>query len=59
MVTKLFWFQLSGSNAHQVTLREIPKYLSGPFTCEVSADAPYFSTKTVTTNLTVIGMLQF
>ncbi|XP_075229212.1 uncharacterized protein LOC142328926 isoform X2 [Lycorma delicatula] len=47
---------LSGSNAHQVTLRAIPKYLSGPFTCEVSADAPSFSTASARANLTIIEM---
>ncbi|XP_069700819.1 uncharacterized protein [Periplaneta americana] len=45
---------LSASNANQVSLKNIPLHLSGKFRCEVSADAPLFSTKCVEDDLTVL-----
>uniref|UniRef100_A0A1B6D272 Ig-like domain-containing protein n=1 Tax=Clastoptera arizonana TaxID=38151 RepID=A0A1B6D272_9HEMI len=45
---------MSGSNAHSVTLKDVPKFLSGQFTCEVSADAPTFTTQSDSANMSVI-----
>jgi hypothetical protein len=47
--------QMSASNANQVTLKNIPLHLSGKLRCEVSADAPLFSTKCIEDELTVLG----
>nr|CAD7410761.1 unnamed protein product [Timema cristinae] len=48
-----FCFQFSVSNASQVVLRRVGFNLSGNFSCEVTADAPSFSTKTVYQQLLV------
>ncbi|PSN57909.1 hypothetical protein C0J52_00243 [Blattella germanica] len=45
---------LSASSAQQVSLKNIPLHLSGIFSCEVSADAPSFSTKYVSGQLMVL-----
>ncbi|XP_011864520.1 PREDICTED: uncharacterized protein LOC105560219 [Vollenhovia emeryi] len=42
------------SNKSQVTLRNVDFGLSGTFICEVTADAPTFSTASVSKNLTVV-----
>ncbi|XP_071651122.1 uncharacterized protein [Temnothorax longispinosus] len=42
------------SNESQVTLRNVDFGLSGTFICEVTADAPTFSTASVSKNLTVV-----
>ncbi|CAD1476091.1 unnamed protein product, partial [Heterotrigona itama] len=42
------------SNKSQVTLRDVDFALSGTFSCEVTADAPTFSTAYVSKNLTVV-----
>ncbi|KYQ53153.1 hypothetical protein ALC60_07883 [Trachymyrmex zeteki] len=42
------------SNKSQVTLRNVDFGLSGTFICEVTADAPTFSTATASKNLTVV-----
>ncbi|XP_022196716.1 uncharacterized protein LOC111054057 [Nilaparvata lugens] len=47
---------MSGSGAHQVTLRNVPLELSGLFKCEVTADAPFFSTLQASSNLTIIEL---
>lgn len=48
---------LNGSNAQRVMLRSIPKNMSGPFTCEVTADdEPIFHTALDSANLTVVEM---
>lgn len=44
------------SNENQVTLRNIPTHISGEISCEITADAPYFSTSCVSSNLTVIEL---
>lgn len=49
------FFQLSVSNATQVTVRNVGFSLSGNFTCEVSADAPTFYTGIATNVLKVVG----
>jgi hypothetical protein len=46
---------MSASNANQVTLKNIPPHLSGKFRCEVSAEAPLFTTKCIEEELTVLG----
>ncbi|XP_066591097.1 uncharacterized protein [Prorops nasuta] len=60
-VTKIF--NISGidvdrdkSNSSQVTLRNVDFGLSGQFTCEVTADAPTFSTLSDSRNLTVVSL---
>ncbi|XP_047002319.1 uncharacterized protein LOC124619777 [Schistocerca americana] len=60
-VCKIFPFpgidvDLSSSNATQVVLRRVGFSLSGNFSCEVTADAPSFSTKTVTANMLVVSL---
>jgi len=47
-------FQPANSNKSQVTLRNVDYGLSGTFSCEVTADAPTFSTASVSKNLTVV-----
>ncbi|XP_024220347.1 uncharacterized protein LOC117231367 isoform X2 [Bombus vosnesenskii] len=42
------------SNKSQVTLRDVDFALSGMFSCEVTADAPTFTTAYVSKNLTVV-----
>ncbi|KAM0734730.1 hypothetical protein ACS0PU_011549 [Formica fusca] len=44
------------SNQSQVTLRKVDFGLSGTFSCEVTADAPTFSTASGTKNLTVVSL---
>ncbi|KAL6422413.1 hypothetical protein ACFW04_010621 [Cataglyphis niger] len=44
------------SNQSQVTLRKVDFGLSGTFSCEVTADAPTFSTASGTKNLTVVSI---
>ncbi|XP_043511821.1 uncharacterized protein LOC122529602 [Frieseomelitta varia] len=44
------------SNKSQVTLRDVDFALSGTFSCEVTADAPTFSTAYVSKNLTVVSL---
>ncbi|XP_048506905.1 uncharacterized protein LOC105684870 isoform X2 [Athalia rosae] len=44
------------SNGSQVMLRNVDFRLSGNFSCEVTADAPSFSTAFVTKNLTVVSL---
>lgn len=45
--------QLSKSNEHTVTLRSVPRIISGKYQCEVSADAPLFHTETSTAKMLV------
>ncbi|XP_070513950.1 platelet endothelial cell adhesion molecule isoform X3 [Cardiocondyla obscurior] len=45
---------LDNSNKSQVTLRNVDFGLSGTFICEVTADAPTFSTASTSKNLTVV-----
>ncbi|KAK9505087.1 hypothetical protein O3M35_009229 [Rhynocoris fuscipes] len=44
------------SNATQVVLRRVGFNLSGNLSCEVTTDAPAFSTALVSKELMVIGM---
>lgn len=46
----------ANSNKSQVTLRNVDYGLSGTFSCEVTADAPTFSTASVSKNLTVVSL---
>lgn len=39
-----FHVDMSRSDDHQVTLNRVPQYMSGKFSCEVSTDAPKFTT---------------
>lgn len=48
-------FQLELSNEHQVVLRRVGFNLSGNFSCEVSADAPSFSTALARQEMLVVG----
>lgn len=52
-------FQLTASNATQVTLRNVGFRLSGNFSCEVTADAPSFHTSVASNALTVVGKSNF
>ncbi|XP_076659308.1 uncharacterized protein LOC143362763 [Halictus rubicundus] len=45
---------VANSNKSQVTLRDVDFGLSGTFICEVTADAPTFSTASESKNLTVV-----
>lgn len=45
---------MSLSNANQVSLKNIPLHLSGKFRCEVSTEAPFFTTKYSEDALTVL-----
>lgn len=47
--------QLSISNASQVVIRNVGFALSGNFSCEVTADAPSFSTATANIQMQVVG----
>ncbi|XP_063226648.1 uncharacterized protein LOC134533200 [Bacillus rossius redtenbacheri] len=47
---------LRRSGDRQVTLRAVPLHLAGVFTCEVSADAPSFSTDTARGELAVVDV---
>lgn len=49
-------FQIMSSNEHQVTLRNIPVEISGEVSCEITTDAPSFSTSCVSAALTVIEL---
>lgn len=44
------------SNNNEVTLHNVDFALSGTFSCEVTADAPTFSTASATKNLTVVSL---
>jgi hypothetical protein len=48
-------FQISQSTSNQVELRDVQPTLSGNYSCEVSADAPSFSTAFVSQMMTVVG----
>lgn len=50
-----YWFQVSVSNAKNVTLLSVSREISGEFQCEVSADAPSFHTQVLSTPMTVAG----
>ncbi|XP_012144187.1 uncharacterized protein LOC100881058 [Megachile rotundata] len=50
------YVDVDNSNKSQVTLRDIDFVLSGTFSCEVTADAPTFSTAYVSKNLTVVSL---
>ncbi|XP_076238377.1 uncharacterized protein LOC143181714 [Calliopsis andreniformis] len=59
--TKIFnisgiYVDVANSNKSQVTLRDVDFGLSGTFSCEVTADAPTFSTAFVSKNLTVVSL---
>ncbi|CAK9813293.1 hypothetical protein ANTPLA_LOCUS7782 [Anthophora plagiata] len=59
--TKVFnitgiYVDAGNSNKSQVTLRDVDFAVSGMFSCEVTADAPTFSTATVSKNLTVLSI---
>lgn len=59
--TKIFnisgiYVDVANSNKTQVTLRDVDFGLSGTFSCEVTADAPTFSTSFVSKNLTVVSL---
>ncbi|CAH1118822.1 unnamed protein product [Phaedon cochleariae] len=45
---------LQQSNEHQVVLQDVGFNLSGKFSCEVTTDAPLFSTKTVSKEMLVV-----
>nr|CAD7595456.1 unnamed protein product [Timema genevievae] len=47
---------LSLSNDQQVSLLDVQLHLAGKFSCEVSADAPFFTTITVSDRLRVIDL---
>nr|CAD7571872.1 unnamed protein product [Timema californicum] len=49
-------FGLSLSNDQQVSLLDVQLHLAGKFSCEVSADAPFFTTITVSDQLRVIDL---
>ncbi|XP_076683124.1 uncharacterized protein LOC143376532 [Andrena cerasifolii] len=50
------YVDVANSNKSQVTLRDVDFGLSGTFSCEVTADAPTFSTASVSKNLTVVSL---
>lgn len=50
----VYMFQRAKSNTSQVTLYDVDFYLAGTFSCEVTADAPTFSTLADSKNLTVV-----
>lgn len=52
---KHFHLQALKSSASQVVLRNVGFGLSGNFSCEVTCDAPSFSTKTATVQMQVVG----
>ncbi|XP_054275749.1 uncharacterized protein LOC128994934 isoform X1 [Macrosteles quadrilineatus] len=47
---------MNGSSGQQVTIRVLTRHISGVFTCEVSAEEPFFSTSSDSANLTVIDI---
>lgn len=47
--------QLSQSDEHRVTLHRVPLHMSGTFACEVSTDAPSFSTFVKKGQLSIVG----
>ncbi|XP_046675080.1 uncharacterized protein LOC124363861 [Homalodisca vitripennis] len=49
---------ISASGPTKVVLRDVQKALSGRYRCEVSADAPNFHTRVVSTNMHVIHNLE-
>lgn len=56
-VIVVFCLQYSLSNASQVVIRNVGFGLSGNFSCEVSADAPSFSTAMAHIQMQVVGKL--
>lgn len=57
--TKIFPFvgvhvDLKSSNEHQVALEEVGFNLSGNFSCEVTTDAPHFTTRVVSADMLVV-----
>ncbi|KAG8291610.1 hypothetical protein J6590_056066 [Homalodisca vitripennis] len=55
---KLTVLKISASGPTKVVLRDVQKALSGRYRCEVSADAPNFHTRVVSTNMHVIHNLE-
>ncbi|XP_020278707.1 uncharacterized protein LOC109852190 isoform X2 [Pseudomyrmex gracilis] len=53
---KLIHVDRAKSNTSQVTLYDVDFYLAGTFSCEVTADAPTFSTLADSKNLTVVSL---
>lgn len=47
-------FQLAKSGENTVTLRSVPRTISGKYQCEVSADAPLFHTEASTAEMIVV-----
>lgn len=52
---RVLGLQLSLSDEHRVTLRRVPLHMSGTFACEVSTDAPSFSTFVKKGQLNIVG----
>lgn len=48
------WNQVSQSGPNQVVLRDVQRHLSGKYRCEVSADAPSFHTRIVSSWMHVV-----
>lgn len=48
------WNQVSQSGPNQVVLRDVQSYMTGKYRCEVSADAPSFHTKIVSSWMHVV-----
>jgi hypothetical protein len=51
----VFVWQVSLSDARNVTLLDVQKQLTGFYKCEVSADAPLFHTDIKFASMTVVG----
>ena len=51
----VFVWQVSSSDARNVTLLNVQKQLTGFYKCEVSADAPLFHTDIKSASMTVVG----
>jgi hypothetical protein len=51
----VFVWQVSLSDARNVTLIDVQKQLTGFYKCEVSADAPLFHTEIKSASMTVVG----
>ena len=51
----VFIWQVSLSDARNVTLLDVQKQLTGFYKCEVSADAPLFHTEIKSASMTVVG----
>ena len=51
----VFVWQVSLSDARNVTLLDVQKQLTGFYKCEVSADAPLFHTEIKSASMTVVG----